>query len=616
MQDFLLRSGIALACCFATSAVRAQTAAEVEPKHMALIIGNTAYSPTVPTAASAGRLPRLPHACGDAQTVAAALVKTGWDEADINQKCDMSMGDMLAQVRAFVQQVQDNPYSIAVFYFAGHGVQIDKKSYIFGVDAKPNFATAQKIIERNSDAQLFYGSALDVYTDFINAVGSITDGGLTVILDACRSDPVIQALGGGPRKVTAPLARSRLLPGILLAVSTQDGDTAADNSAYADAIKALIRPKEQISTILTRVANKVYNDTKLTGHPQIPTMSGGLIVPCFAGCAVKPSETLEQPETHASTVPSMQIRQAGAARFIRAAYLSEATPLASAPIGQAARAQTSAIESLYSDPALSGPSQVSGSRVDVFWCEGGANAESRKTLARRYGAMLADRARSSRGDLVSVRLRPLSINANGFAGYRFLHNSVVVDSGDRIERGVGQSVIAAGFAPIEQLSSLSTPNYSSVFVCQTDARTTPGRVYWQAPGEQEKKLAQSLIANLDEITGQFHSVDGIEITPNSPSDTEIRYYFPDDRDIAFRLADSLQRALKHEVPVKLFQSLAERTSPGVAEVWMGTGELSRPAETAVEPGTIRLPSRNNILRSKSVSNSVLLQARSVYAAVK
>ena len=237
MRNFLLRSAIALVCCFDTSVGRAQDTAGVEPKHIALIIGNTEYSPVVPTVASAGRLPRLPHACDDAQTVAAALVKTGWDEADINQKCDLSMGDMLAQVRAFVQQVQDNPYSIAVFYFAGHGVQIDKKTYIFGVDAKPNFATVQKIIDRNSDAQLFYGSALDVYTDFINAAGSITDGGLTVILDACRSDPVIQALGGGPRKVTAPLARSRLLPGILLAVSTQDGDTAADNSAYAAAIK-------------------------------------------------------------------------------------------------------------------------------------------------------------------------------------------------------------------------------------------------------------------------------------------------------------------------------------------------------------------------------------------
>lgn len=569
-----------------------------EPKHIALIIGNTDYSPAVSNSALVGRLPRLPNACGDSQTVAAGLVQIGWDEADITQKCDQTTAQMLAEIRAFVQEVQDNPYSIAVFYFAGHGVQIDKKSFIFGIEAKPNFVGARRLIAQNSDAQLFYGSALEIYSDFVNAVGAITDGGFTVIIDACRSDPLIQALGGGPRNVTAPLAKSRLLPGVLLAVSTQDGDTAADNSAYAMALKALIRRQADIATILTRVANKVYNDTKLTAHPQIPTMSGGLVVPCFAGCVLGQTDIPPQPPARSSRIDIPAAFPIERLRLLPASF----QPLQDIPQVPAVVPRTNAKkiqnEALYTDPALSGPTQVRGSRIDVFWCEGGANASVREGMARHYGELLAALARDSKGAFVSVRLRSLSPNANGLPIYRFLRNSIVVDPTDPIESQVAQTKLRTGSIQFERLISHTTPNYVSLFICEADPRTAPAQVYWQAPGEPERALAIQLLQSFREDVGQFHSLRRVEIVPVPPTSTEVRYYYPDDRDVAYRLADSLQAALRHEVKVKLFESISGRVLPGKLEVWIGTDELSRPASAAVEPGSIGMPSRNSVLTGK------------------
>lgn len=590
---------IAIALAATARAAAAQDAGPTpsgEPKHIALIIGNTDYSPENKAKAPPGRLPRLPNACGDSQTIAAALVQVGWSEGEITQKCNLTTTEMLAQIRTFVQDVQDNPYSIAIFYFAGHGVQIDTKSFIFGVDAKPNFALARSQIASNNNAQLFFGSALEIYSDFVNAVGAINDGGFTVILDACRSDPVIKALGGGARNVTAPLARSKLLPGVLLALSTQDGDTAADSSSYASTIRRLIKRQTPIASILNRVATQVFNDTKLTGHPQIPTTSGGLVIPCFAGCSL-------DTDTPAPPVRTGDLLPLPAPRLIQASYSPPLMPQSKPqPQPQPQRVdfpvQSKRIqnETLYADPGYQKNQLVRGMRADVFWCEGGGNADAREAMARRYGDVLTNLARGSGGAIVSVRLRSLTTSANGLPIYRFLHNAIVADPLDSREAGVVSAVDHAGVAPLERLISQSTPNYVSVFICAANPRASRATVNWQASGDAEEALAANLIGRLNETLGQFHSDRKVDNNiPPPPADTEVRYFFADDRDVAFKLADSLQQALHHAVAAKLFADLPNAQKPGKLEVWIGTNELSRAAATAVDPGSPAIPSRNSVL---------------------
>lgn len=589
-------------------AVTAQAQAGDEPKHIALVIGNTKYA-AAPGAASSAVLPELPHACEDAETIEAALVGVGWDENDITRKCDLSTGDMIKEIRSFIQLVQDNPYSIAVFYYAGHGVQIDDRSYLFGVDARPNFETARRQIEHGATGQLFFNSALELYSDILNGVGNVTDGGFTVIIDACRSDPLIQSLGGRPRLVTTSLNKTTLVPTVLVAHSTQKGETAADNGAYANAIRAHARRGESLETILTRVNTTVFNATKLTSHPQVPTKSGGLILPCLAGCSLDTNDALDTAPPRTTKI-SRFMGGVNLPRFIRASFAQDDAQPTLPPVIPASgptvrnentppvrgRAATIPIQTLYTDPALAEGKRVKGVRVDIFWCAGGTSEQAREALARLYGQRIVQLASSAKSGVLSVRLRPLSPNANDQVVYRFLRNSVVFDPADRAEAEVARAIARKGLGVVEELQSRTTPDYVSLFLCQTDTRTMNGVVYWQVPEDNQKPLATKLMDDLDETTGRFHSARQVEVITRSPPETQVRYYFPDDRDIAYRVADSLQWILKHEVSVRLLTNLSDKVQPGSVEAWIGINELSQPVTSSVQPGSITMPSRNTVLQ--------------------
>jgi hypothetical protein len=589
---------IILAASLVLAAVAPATAQDfdpgAEPMHIGLIIGNSKYAPGASAAAidgSRGVLPALPNACGDAKTVAAGLVQIGWREEEFVQKCDLTTTEMLGEIRAFVDKIQENPYSIAVFYYAGHGIKIDKSSYIFGVDARPNLRVAKNQIARNNNARMFFGSALEVSADLVSAVGLITEGGFTVILDACRSDPLIEALSGGPRKVTAPISNSFLLPGVLVAVSTQDGETAADNGLYASKLRERMRPKIDAHAIFNRVNTDVFNATKLYSKPQIPTMSGGLVIPCLAGCNLAGEEAWGG-EQHSARDRPIQLAQLEP-KHGRAAVQND-TPVEMPK--SVSRDSSSRINTLYSNPGLATLQQMRGVRVDVFYCEGGARASERENQARDYGISLAERAQNSNGEISSVRLRPLSAFSNGLPVYRFLDNAVVADRSDPAEAKIAKGLLQNDLTGFEQYYSSSTPNYVSVFFCETSPRETNAKVFWHAPAQSEQELAMRLIDGLESEKGQFLSSSKVEIIADSPEKTEVRYYDPDDRDVAFRLADSLQRALKHEVTAKLLVMPKDKSSAGTLEVWIGKGELSL-APSDVKPGSLLLPSRNNILKA-------------------
>ncbi len=614
---------VAAALAFASDA-SAQEAPSGERRHVGLIIGNATY-----VGEDAGGLPRLQNACTDAQAVAAGFVRAGWKEdSEIDLQCDLSTEEMGNHVRTFVQKLQDDPYAVGVFYFAGHGVQIDDRQFIFGVNAKPNLKTVARQIESNPNSRLFIKSALDVYADLSQPVGAVTDGGLTIFLDACRSDPIIRALtGDGVRRVTAPTVTTTLLPGILIAVSTQKGQPALDGGGakgpYASALESLIVPNREISRILYDVGKKVWTETAkmYPDRPQIPTWTGGTAFPCFAGCtdparwsernAVSPHD----PRRAASRVqrPPAETSSAMLARADTKQVTQDAQrtapPVVTNLFRRAALTQTPVavprieplIQRLFERKALATTSQATGLRVEVFWCQAGNNSESRRSEAAALGDWFSGQASRYPKQIASVRLRVLTRNGNALSAYRFMDNAVVYDEKDAAARTWADAINGTMPGRFRQFREGSTTNYLAVFFCNAPASASaPARVFWQVPEPYQIDFAKRLIGALDEDAGNFRSQQDIEALAASPDSTQVRYYHDEDQLIAFRLADSLQVLLRHPVPVK-YEGNPSRLAParvGTVEVWLGKEEPSTlVSETAAAiPSTT--PSRNEVLKGQ------------------
>src|SRR5262245_16089040 len=93
---------------------------------LALVIGNSAYQAAPP----------LPNPANDAKAMAELLLSAGFE---VMPAADLSQGDMLRAIGDFAAKLaakgQD---TVAVVYYAGHGVQVGGENFLVPVDAKIN----------------------------------------------------------------------------------------------------------------------------------------------------------------------------------------------------------------------------------------------------------------------------------------------------------------------------------------------------------------------------------------------------------------------------------------------------------------------------------------------
>jgi Caspase domain len=212
-------------------------------------------------------------------SVAAKLVLIGWQESDIVRMCNATTDQMSSALREFVQRFQYAIEPFGLVYFAGHGLQINEKNYLFGAGAKPDVMQAAQLLARNPQATLFYKDSIELSSTLLNAIGRLDagdNGALLVVVDACRNDPlygIIKKRGikfklSAPRGVWAP-------PGIVSEFSTSDGATADDgigsNSPFAMAMASHLRPDTRIDDILAEVGTQITSDSD---QKQVPQRTG------------------------------------------------------------------------------------------------------------------------------------------------------------------------------------------------------------------------------------------------------------------------------------------------------------------------------------------------------
>ncbi len=245
-RAFGLRAWAGLALAVATLALWAQDARA--DRRVALVIGNGAYR----------NAPKLPNPPNDAQDVAAALKRTGFDVVLAIDADKAAMDD--AEIR-FARAAREA--DVAIFYYSGHAMQMNGVNYLMPVDAKLADEADLRRMERVDDivADLQQAKNLSI-----------------LVLDSCRDNPLAEDLKrsiGRTRGVaiTRGLAKIDNPQGMIVAYSTQANQVAADgtgrNSPYTSAFLRYIETPDEITTVFKHVAADVYQNTGQRQRPEL-----------------------------------------------------------------------------------------------------------------------------------------------------------------------------------------------------------------------------------------------------------------------------------------------------------------------------------------------------------
>ena len=211
--------------------------AAVNENRVALVIGNSAYKNNKP----------LNNPANDAQAVAQLLNTAGFE---VVMAFDLNRDVMMQTIAEFAARINEKgANTVAMVYYAGHGLQVDGENYLVPVDAK--FESEAGLAEN--------GVKL---ADLMSALEAVPSKARIVILDACRNNPFAtsgDAGGKGLAIVDAPA-------GSIVAYSTAPGTEAFDglgrHSPYAAAfMRTAKQPNMPIEQVFKKVRVLVHEST-------------------------------------------------------------------------------------------------------------------------------------------------------------------------------------------------------------------------------------------------------------------------------------------------------------------------------------------------------------------
>ena len=222
-----------------------------EPR-LALVIGNSKYV----------RDPLI-NPVNDAKLVATTLRELNFTVADYY---DLGVKDLRRVAREFALRASRED-GVAIFYYAGHGMEINGRNFLLPVDI--DVYDEEQIKDESMDLEETLMERLEKSKKRVNLI----------ILDACRDNPFKRSKrgsGGGLAQMSAPR-------GTLIAYSTQPGRKAEDgnaaNSTYTMQLtRHMKRPGLEAERALRDVAIDVSAATR---QQQIPYQAGQLLSDFF-----------------------------------------------------------------------------------------------------------------------------------------------------------------------------------------------------------------------------------------------------------------------------------------------------------------------------------------------
>ncbi len=210
-------------------------------RRVALVVGNSTYQYTR----------KLENPKNDATDMGAALRKLGFH---VIEGFDLDKAAFDRKIRDFAASLKGA--EVAVFFFAGHGLQVSGHNYLVPMDA-----------------QLTTASALDfemVRLDLVHRTMEREAQTSILFFDACRDNPLsrnlARAMGTRSAEIGRGLAAVESGVGTLISFSTQPGNVALDgagrNSPFSGAlVRQLGASNDDLSAVLIAVRNDVMKET-------------------------------------------------------------------------------------------------------------------------------------------------------------------------------------------------------------------------------------------------------------------------------------------------------------------------------------------------------------------
>lgn len=228
--------------------------AQAYESRVALVIGNSNYKNSP-----------LKNPINDANDISAKLKGLGFVVIERNNLAVRSIGSTLREFRSKL-----TPGSIAIVFYAGHGVQIKGENYFPAVDAD---IQGEEDVPHQS---LAVRQIMDILGDAKTKLN-------LVFLDACRDNPYARSF----RSTSRGLSRENAPSGTLISFATRPGSVASDgmgrNGLYtASLLDAMENKNHPIEQVLKQVTAKVKAASK---GQQEPWMEGSLDGDfCFGNC--------------------------------------------------------------------------------------------------------------------------------------------------------------------------------------------------------------------------------------------------------------------------------------------------------------------------------------------
>lgn len=228
-------------------------------RRMALVVGNANYQ----------RLPKLKNAVNDGEDVCASLTRLGFE---VSCHYDVfNRSDFRHVIKTFTSEL--NSDTVALFYYAGHGVQINGENFLLPVSVD---ATVSLDVEDDS-LNLSY---------LLRSLEGARSSPNIVILDACRNNPFERVQGGrkGLARIDPPV-------GTVLVYSTSPNGVAEDGNGRnglftKHLLEHIGEPGQKLDELFQVIAAGVEQEAQeLYKTRQVPyrsfSYSGSY---CLAGC--------------------------------------------------------------------------------------------------------------------------------------------------------------------------------------------------------------------------------------------------------------------------------------------------------------------------------------------
>ena len=264
-----MRAAIACLAFLFVLTLETLTAAQAETR-VALVVGNSDYL----------HASRLKNPRNDAAAISAALKRLDFD---VLEGADLEEPAFRRLIRDFA--VKLDGADVALFYYAGHGLQVNGRNFLLPVGAALN---------RELDLE-FEAVPVDLVLSQMER-GQRTN---IVLLDACRNNPLADNLARsmGTRSVALGRGLARIDTGVgtYIGFSTQPANVALDgsgeNSPFARALLDNIEtPGLDIETLMRKVREEVI---AATDGRQVPWGNSSLVGRGFVFKQADPAEAAQ-----------------------------------------------------------------------------------------------------------------------------------------------------------------------------------------------------------------------------------------------------------------------------------------------------------------------------------